>query len=201
MSVDSTRPCMAVPWLACALASECSVGGLSAGDETTRSRSASSELREGSAADANLTGARSDQPMPASPRRALTFCRISCSRFAISLLLFSRPPRFAPTTEPPLTNQRCTEAALTMAQAAAASLAATPSLAVVAVRCALAVRTHPHAFNSPSVPTCQAFGNSNFGGDAFGGGNMSQGGGFAVDNNGPDAKVRERIRWHRNSHR
>ena len=60
---------MAVPWLACALASECSVGGLSAGDETTRSRSASSELREGSAADANLTGARSDQPMPASPSR------------------------------------------------------------------------------------------------------------------------------------
>ena len=89
-----------------------------------------------------------------------------------------------------------------MAQAAAAaSLAATPSLAVVAARCTLAVRTHPHTFNSPSIPTCQAFGNSNFGGDAFGGGNMSQGGGFAVDNNGPDAKVRERIRRHRNSHR
>tara|TARA_B100000795_G_scaffold243470_1_gene207402 strand:+ start:504 stop:653 length:150 start_codon:yes stop_codon:yes gene_type:complete len=48
---------------------------------------------------------------------------------------------------------------------------------------------------------CQAFGNSNFGGDAFGGGNMSQGGGFAVDNNGPDAKVRERIRRHRNPQR
>ena len=126
---------------------------------------------------------------------------IIATRFAISLLLFSRPPSLFALTEPPLTNQRCTEAALTMAQAAAASLAATPSLAVVAVRCALAVRTHPHAFNSPSVPTCQAFGNSNFGGDAFGGGNMSQGGGFAVDNNGPDAKVRERIRWHRNSHR
>jgi len=56
VSVDSTRPCMAVPWLACALASECSVGGLSAGDETTRRRSASSELREGSA------GGRGDGP-------------------------------------------------------------------------------------------------------------------------------------------
>ena len=62
VSVDSTRPCMAVPWLACALASECSVGGLSAGDETTRS--SSSELREGSAG--GRGGARSDQPMPAS---------------------------------------------------------------------------------------------------------------------------------------
>ena len=81
--------------------------------------------------------------------------------------------------------------------APAASLAATPSLAVAASSAVAARRAlspaHIHACNSPSVAACQAFGNSNFGGDAFGGGNMSQGGGFAVDNNGPDAKVRERI--------
>ena len=85
---------------------------------------------------------------------------------------------------------------------AAASLAATPSLAVAAARCALAVRPHASTrMQLTTAPMCQAFGNSNFGGDAFGGGNMSQGGGFAVDNNGPDAKVRERIRRHRNPQR
>jgi hypothetical protein len=33
VSVDSTRPCVAVLWLACALANECSLRGLSAGQD------------------------------------------------------------------------------------------------------------------------------------------------------------------------
>ena len=86
-----------------------------------------------------------------------------------------------------------------------ASLAATLSLAAVAVarRCALAVDTHPQATRLQSTrrPDVQAFGNTNFGGDSFGAGNMSQGQGFAVDNNGPDAKVRDRVRQRRDHHR
>ena len=66
MSVDSTRPCMAVPWLACALASECSVGGLSAGDETTRS--SSSELREGRRDAASERHGRISRCQPAASR-------------------------------------------------------------------------------------------------------------------------------------
>jgi hypothetical protein len=38
VSVDSTRPCVAVLWLACALANECSLRGLSAGQDAVRNR-------------------------------------------------------------------------------------------------------------------------------------------------------------------
>jgi len=41
VSVDSTRPCVAVLWLACALANECSLRGLSA-DDAVRNRLLSS---------------------------------------------------------------------------------------------------------------------------------------------------------------